>query len=90
MEANVGSGLFLCKYHLEKKLFNLDIKKIEKMVNYSYNYQLNINFCILQIHIRPGDILGNVSEAITFGSSAFLSLDLKRKRLRVESKCQVT
>ena len=62
------------------------------MVNYSYNYQLNINFCILQIHIRPGDILGNVSEAIekSFGASAFLTLDLERKKLRVESKYQVT
>ena len=61
------------------------------MVNYSYNYyQLNVNFCILQIHIRPGDILGNVSEAITFEASAFLTLDLERKRLRVESKYQVT
>ena len=62
------------------------------MVNYSYNYQLNIIFCILQIHIRPGDILGNVSEAIekSFGVSAFLTLDLERKKLRVESKYQVT
>ena len=62
------------------------------MVNYSYNYQLNIIFCILQIHIRPGDILGNVSEAIEapFGASAFLTLELERKRLRVESKYQVT
>ena len=66
-------------------------RNFEKMVNYSYNYQLNINFCILQIHIRPGDILGNVSEAIrAFGASAFLTLDLERKRLRVESKYQVT
>ena len=64
---------------------------MKKMVNYSYNYQLNIIFCVLQINIRPGDILGNISEAIyTFGASAFLTLDLERKRLRVESKYQVT
>ena len=61
------------------------------MVNYTYNYQVNINFCILQIHIRPGDTLGNVSEAIrAFGASAFLALDLELKRLRVESKYQVS
>ena len=52
---------------------------------------MNNNFCILQIHIRPGDILGNVSEAIrAFGASAFLILDLERKRLRVESKYKVS
>ena len=81
-------------YFCEKKLFHLDIKKNRKdgqMVNYTYNYQVNINFCILQVHIRPGDILGNVSEAIrAFGASAFLTLDLERKRLRVESKYQVS
>ena len=61
------------------------------MVNYNYNYQVNINFCILQIHIRPGDILGNVREAIrAFGASAFLTLDLERKRLRVKSEYQVS
>ena len=61
------------------------------MVIYTYNYQVNIKFCNLQIHIRPGDILGNVSEAIrAFGASAFLTLDLDRKRLRVESKYKVS